>query len=134
MTGHAETLITPAVVESRTARVQNVRSPGGIEAWLVEDYAIPLIAVNFAFRGGAAQDPLHKPGIATMLAGLLDEGAGPLDSAAFHQALEDQAIELSFSRDADAGLCAGRGAELRQRTVHGERHFGVSRCGDLCRR
>ena len=37
-----------------------------------------------------------------MLAGLLDEGAGPLDSAAFHQALEDQAIELSFSADRDA--------------------------------
>ena len=102
MTGHAETLISPVAAESRAARVQKVRSPGGIEAWLVEDYAIPLIAVNFAFRGGAAQDPLHKPGVATMLAGLLDEGAGPLDSAAFHQALEDQAIELSFSADRDA--------------------------------
>ena len=58
MTGHAETLISPAAAASRAARVQQkVRSPGGIEAWLVEDYAIPLIAMNFAFRGGAAQDP-----------------------------------------------------------------------------
>ena len=102
MTGHAETLISPVVAESRAARVQKVRSPGGIVAWLVEDYAIPLIAMNFAFRGGASQDPASKPGVATMLAGLLDEGAGPLDSAAFHQALEDHAIELSFSADRDA--------------------------------
>ena len=102
MTGHVETLTQPAASDSRAARVQKVRSPGGIEAWLVEDYAIPLLAVSFGFKGGAAQDPLHKPGVATLLAGLLDEGAGELDSAAFHQALDDQAIELSFSADRDA--------------------------------
>ncbi|MCX8254475.1 putative zinc protease-like protein y4wB [Beijerinckiaceae bacterium RH AL1] len=102
MTGRTQTLISPVAIESRAARVQKVRSPGGIEAWLVEDYAIPLIAVNFAFHGGAAQDPAHKPGVGTMLAGLLDEGAGPYDSAAFHQALEDEAIDLSFSADRDA--------------------------------
>ena len=102
MTGHAESLLKPAAAESRATRVQKVRSPGGIEAWLVEDYAIPLIAANFGFKGGAAQDPLHKPGVATLLAGLLDEGAGPLDSAAFHQALDDEAIDLSFSADRDA--------------------------------
>ena len=102
MTGRTETLISPVASDSRASRVQKVRSPGGIEAWLVEDYAIPLIAVNFAFRGGAAQDPPHKPGVGTLLAGLLDEGAGPYDSAAFHQALEDEAVELSFSADRDA--------------------------------
>lgn len=102
MTGHAETLIDTLSSDSRAARVQKVRSPAGIEAWLVEDYAIPLLAVNFGFKGGAAQDPIGRPGVATLLAGLLDEGAGPLDSAAFHQALDDKAIELSFSADRDA--------------------------------
>jgi zinc protease len=101
MSGHAETLIERAVAQSRASRVQKVFSPGGIEAWLVEDYAIPLVAVNFGFKGGAAQDPAGKPGVATLLSGLLDEGAGPLDSAAFHQALDDDAIELSFSADRD---------------------------------
>ena len=106
MTGHTDTLIDralqPGPARSQAARVQKVRSPGGNEAWLVEDYAIPLLAVNFGFKGGAAQDPLGKPGAATLLAGLLDEGAGDLDSAAFHQALDDKAIELSFSADRDA--------------------------------
>ena len=88
--------------QTRASRVQKVRSPAGIEAWLVEDYSVPLLAVNFGFKGGAAQDPMHKPGVATLLAGLLDEGAGPLDSAAYHQALDDDAIELSFSADRDA--------------------------------
>lgn len=101
MSGHAEELIDRSLNPSRAARVQKVRSPTGIEAWLVEDYAIPLVAVNFGFKGGAAQDPKEKPGVATLLAGLLDEGAGPLDSAAFHQALDDDAIELSYSADRD---------------------------------
>jgi zinc protease len=86
---------------SRAATVQKVRSPGGIEAWLVEDYAVPLIAFDFAFRGGAAQDPVGKPGTGAMMASLLDEGAGDLDAETFHQAMDDKAIELSFSADRD---------------------------------
>lgn len=119
MTGHAESLIdTIAAPVSRAARVQKVRSPGGIEAWLVEDYAIPLLAVNFGWKGGAAQDPTGKPGLATLLAGVLDEGAGDLDSGAFHQALDDKAIELSFSADRDA--LQGR---LKTLSRHSERAF-----------
>ena len=100
MTAYAETLVAPGA--SRASRVQIVRSPSGVEAWLVEDYAVPMLAVTFGFKGGAAQDPLGKPGVATMLAGLLDEGAGDLDSAAFHQAQDDLAIDISFSADRDA--------------------------------
>jgi zinc protease len=86
---------------SRAAAVQKIVSKGGIEAWLVEDYAVPLVAVEFAFKGGAAQDPAGKPGTATLLAGLLDEGAGPYDADAFHRALDEDAIEMSFSADRD---------------------------------
>lgn len=116
MTGYAETLTQPAT--SQASRVQKVRSPAGVEAWLVEDYAIPLLAVNFGWKGGAAQDPLGKPGVATLLAGVLDEGAGDLDSGAFHQALDDRAIELSFSADRDA--LQGR---MKTLSRHSERAF-----------
>ncbi|MBB4015197.1 zinc protease [Chelatococcus caeni] len=84
-----------------THRVQRVVSPGGIEAWLVEEHAVPLVALEFAFLGGTAQDGAGKGGTATMLAGLLDEGAGPYDSAAFQQMLADRAIELRFYADRD---------------------------------
>lgn len=104
MTGYADSLADARtlVPESRASRVQMVRSPGGIEAWLVEDYAIPLLAVNFGFKGGASQDPAGKPGVATLVAGLADEGAGPYEAAAFHQALDDLAVEITFSADRDA--------------------------------
>lgn len=87
---------------SRAATVQKVRSPGGIEAWLVEDYAVPLVAVDFSFKGGASQDPAGKAGTAAMMASLLDEGAGDHDSESFHRALDDRAIEISFGADRDA--------------------------------
>lgn len=74
----------------------------GLEAWLVEDHATPVIAVSLAFRGGAALDPPGKEGLAQLAASLLDEGAGDLDSQAFQRRLEDLAIEISFQADRDA--------------------------------
>jgi zinc protease len=96
------TLHTTAPVRTRADNVQRVVSPGGIEAWLVENYAVPLVALEFAVRGGAAQDPLGKAGLATMLAGLLDEGAGPYDARAFHRAIDDLAVHLGFGADRDS--------------------------------
>lgn len=75
---------------------------GGIEAWLVEDHANPIISVRVAFRGaGSSSDPADKAGLARMAAALLDEGAGDLDSQAFQRRLEDLAIRLSFDADRD---------------------------------
>ncbi|MBV9633220.1 MAG: insulinase family protein [Methylobacteriaceae bacterium] len=114
--------LTPVDSPSRAARVQMVVSPGGVRAWLVEDYAVPLVALEFAVRGGASQDPVGKAGAATMLSGLLDEGAGPYDAEAFHLALEEKAIELSFSAERD--YFAGR---LRTLVRHAEAAFDLLR-------
>jgi zinc protease len=85
--------------------IEPVVSPGGIEAWLVREPSVPLISLEFAFRGGATQDPADKAGLANMAMGLLDEGAGDLDSRAFQERLQAKAIELRFSagRDTVAG-------------------------------
>jgi zinc protease len=93
--------LSPIPETSRAAAVQEIRTPGGLSAWLVEDYAVPLVAAQFAFRGGASQDPVERPGLATLLGGLLDEGAGPYDSAGFHEAMDDLAVHLHFSVDRD---------------------------------
>ena len=81
--------------------IERVVSPGGIEAWLVREPAVPLIAIDFAFVGGAAQDPAGKGGTANLVASLLDEGAGEFDSKAFHDRLERKAIELSYQAERD---------------------------------
>lgn len=53
-------------------------------------------------RGGAAQDPADKPGLATLLASVLDEGAGPYDARGFHRAIDELAIHLGFGADRDS--------------------------------
>ena len=81
--------------------IERVVSPGGIEAWLVHERAVPLIAVEFAFTGGAVQDPPGKAGTAALTASLLDAGAGDLDSTAFTDRLERKAIQMNFSAQRD---------------------------------
>jgi zinc protease len=81
--------------------IERVVSSGGIEAWLVHEPAVPMIAVDFAFGGGGVQDPAGKAGTANLVASLLDEGAGDLDSKTFHARLERKAIELGFAAERD---------------------------------
>jgi len=93
-------LVTSACAPQPAAaasKIERFVTPAGIEVWLVRDPAVPLIALNFAFRGGSVQDPQEKAGTANMMASLLDEGAGDLDATAFHERLERKAIELSLT-------------------------------------
>ncbi len=85
----------------QAASVQRVVSPGGIEAWLVEEHAIPIVSLRFSFRGGAALDPEGKEGMARLVSGLLDEGAGGYDSQAFQSRLDDLAVRMGFSAGMD---------------------------------
>lgn len=89
-------------VSASPAHVERIVTPAGIELWRVHSDVVPLVAMSFVFEGGAAQDRLDRPGVAQMVAQLLDEGAGPYDSDAFQERLADRAIELSFSVGQDS--------------------------------
>src|SRR3546814_7215388 len=89
------------VCASDLAEVQRVVSPGGIEAWLIEDRMVPVLSLRMAFRGGAALDPDGREGTANMAASLLDEGAGDLESQAFQKRLADLSIGLRFDAGRD---------------------------------
>ena len=93
----AASLASPAAATN----IERVVSPSGIEAWLVSEPSVPLIAMDFAFQGGTSQDPAGKEGLATLAAGLLDEGAGDIDSKSFHERLENKAIELGYTAGRD---------------------------------
>ena len=100
--------------------VESVVSPGGVEAWLVQDHSNPIVDMEIAFRGGASVEAAARPGLAHMVAGLLDEGSGPYDSEAFQAKLEDLAVELSF----DAGKDTFRG-HLKTLTENRDTAFGL---------
>jgi zinc protease len=86
---------------ARAIEIQRVVSPGGIEAWLVVDKSVPVVALEAAFTGGAATDPKEKPGLANLTASLLDEGAGPFDSQAYQKRIEDIASSIRFTASHD---------------------------------
>lgn len=99
-------------------KIQHVKSPGGIQAWLVEEHSVPLLALRFAFDGGNTQDPVEKQGLANFMSAMLDEGAGEYDHARFQERMEELAFKMSFedARDAFYGsfetLSANRDASL----------------------
>jgi zinc protease len=102
--------------------VKAVTSPGGIEAWLVEDHTIPVIALEWSFTGAGSQDPDGKQGLANMAARTMDEGAGPLDARTFQARLLDKAIALGF----DAGTDFFRGS-LRTLSQHRDEALDLTR-------
>jgi zinc protease len=90
---------TAQAAEGDGMKIERVVSPGGIEAWLVEGHTNPLIAIRFAFRGGASQDDSGKEGLAYFVSAMMDEGAGELNAIAF----QERAQELAMRMDFDAG-------------------------------
>lgn len=89
-------------------KIQEVISPGGIKAWLVEEHAIPFIALQMGFRGGTSLDSAEKQGATNLMVGLLEEGTGDMDAAAFLKASEELAAEFSYSSRRDSVIISAR--------------------------
>lgn len=86
-----------APVQDRFLDIQEIKSPGGMTAWLVEDHTLPIISLQFAFKeAGSARDTKEYQGLARLVSNTMDEGAGDLDSQAFQKTLADHSIGLSF--------------------------------------
>ncbi len=81
--------------------IQEVTSPGGINAWLVEEHSIPFTALEISFKGGAALEAEGKRGAIAMMTWLLEDSGGALDSKAFAEARERLATSFSFDVDDD---------------------------------
>ncbi len=82
--------------------VQEVTTPGGIDAWLVEEHSIPIAAIEIRFRGGASLDAPGKRGAVNLMTALLEEGAGEMDAQGFAEAREELAARISFAARDDS--------------------------------
>ena len=90
-------LLLAALPARAEIQIQEVKSQGGITAWLVEDHTIPFAALQLSFRGGASLDAADKAGATSLMAALLEEGAGDLDARAFARAQESLAASFGYS-------------------------------------
>lgn len=76
--------------------IQEVTSPGGTTAWLVENHQIPFVALEIRFKGGAALDAPGKRGAINLMTGLLEEGAGDYSDREFAAARDALAASFNF--------------------------------------
>lgn len=82
--------------------IQEITSPGGFTAWLVESHDIPFTALEIRFRGGASLDAPGKRGAINLMTGLIEEGAGDMDARAFAAARDALAASFRFDVHNDA--------------------------------
>ena len=94
-------LFVGSAASANAFTIQEVTSPGGIKAWLVEEHAIPLMAMNYSFKGGTELEPAGKEGVSSFLTGMMDEGAGDMLSAEFQKKRDELAFRMSFDAGSD---------------------------------
>jgi len=88
--------------------IQEITTPGGIDAWLVEEHSIPFVALELRFRGGTSLDAPDRRGAVNLMTGLLEEGTGDMDARAFARATEEIAAEFSYGAGDDAVSVSAR--------------------------
>lgn len=76
--------------------IKEVTSPGGINAWVVEEPSIPFVAMEIRFRGSASLDLPGQRGATNLMTALLEEGAGDMDAQEFQRAREALAASYRF--------------------------------------
>jgi zinc protease len=82
--------------------IKTITSPGGLDAWLVEEHSIPFVALELRFRGGTSLDAPGKRGAVNLMTGLLEEGAAEMDARAFAEASEALAARFRFNASDDS--------------------------------
>ncbi len=102
----AAVLILPGA--AKAIEIEEVTSPGGIEAWLVEDHSIPFVALDIWFMGGASLDPEDARGAVHLMTGLLEEGAADMNARAFAERVEGLAASFEFDVYRDALTVSAR--------------------------
>lgn len=73
----------------------------GLSAYLISEPSVPLVSISFSSKGGSTCDPAGKEGVAFLMSGLLNEGAGDMDALTFQTTMEDYGIKLDFSASLD---------------------------------
>ncbi len=73
----------------------------GVPVWIIARDRVPLVQVNVILRGGASLDRSGRYGMASLVAGMLDEGAGSRTALELADAVEYLGADLSTSSTFD---------------------------------
>ena len=100
--------VAAALPAKAAVDIQEVTSPGGITAWLVEEPSIPFAAIEIRFQGGASLDVPDERGAVNLMMALLEEGAADLDAQDFAAARERLAASYDFETYDDSVSVSAR--------------------------
>jgi zinc protease len=85
----------------KTPAYERVQLPNGAVLLLTERHDVPLIAFVAAVRGGALSDPQGGFGTSSLLAGMLEKGAGNRDSMQFAQTVASVGGSINTAADTE---------------------------------
>ncbi len=88
--------------ELRLPEIQKRALSNGLQVWIVEQHEVPVVQVSLVVRAGGNADPASKPGLASMTAAMLDEGAGQRSALEIADAIDFLGASLSTSGGFDA--------------------------------
>jgi len=82
--------------------------PNGTVVLVMPRKDVPLIAFTALLRGGSVADPVDKPGVASLTAGLLEKGAGVRDAFAFADTVEGAGGSFAAAAGTEAVTVSGQ--------------------------
>lgn len=89
-------------IEVTLPQHERVELPNGTVLILSEKHDVPLVGLEVIVHGGAITDPEGLGGLSSLLARVMQHGAGERDAAAFAEAIESVGGELDASADLEA--------------------------------
>jgi zinc protease len=94
----------PVAFEAPVPRVFKLKN--GLSVWVVERHEVPLATVELVVAAGEDTDPANRPGTASFVADMLDEGTALRDAPTIAAAFEDQAAIFRAQADGDSVAAA----------------------------
>src|SRR5256885_2279895 len=82
--------------------IQKQRLSNGLPVWIVELHEVPVAQVNLLVFSGTANDPPGKYGIASLTAGMLEEGAGSRSALEIADAVDYLGADLGAASAIDS--------------------------------
>ena len=83
-------------------RLHRVQLDNGIAVLVLEDHALPRLAIGVVTRRGANSESLAQAGVASLTLDVMKRGAGPRDALALARAVEEMGASLSASAEWDS--------------------------------
>lgn len=77
--------------------IQHLKLSNGLKVVLMEKHQVPLVQVNLLVNAGTAMDPAGQRGLASMMAAMMQEGAGNRDALAFADAVDFLGANISVN-------------------------------------